>query len=92
MAGADLFHSATPHQLRLEEDGDEVFLYLDDAEHHDAHLFAGALSELMSPVENPRYLLKLRAPENWAKGEYFIAVPSALGNKAGAGELAHHHE
>ncbi|MEM9527474.1 MAG: hypothetical protein AAGA31_12740, partial [Bacteroidota bacterium] len=85
---AGLFHKATAEQLRLEEDGEEMFLYLSDAEHHDTHLFAGALAELMSPVDNPRYLLQLEQPEDWMKGEYYLAVPSALGNKQQAKDLA----
>lgn len=83
-----MFHSATASQLRLEEDGEELFLYLDDAEHHDAHLFATSLAELMSPVENPRYLLQLQLPDDWTKGEYFLSVPSVLGNKKSAAALS----
>jgi superfamily II DNA or RNA helicase len=85
---AGLFHSATEDQLRLEEDGEEMFLYLSEAEHHDTQLFAGALAELMSPVDNPRYLMRLDLPDDWTKGEYFLSVPSALGNKQGAADLA----
>ena len=88
LQAAGLFHKATPEQLRLEEDGEEMFLYLSEAEHHDTHLFAGALAELMSPVDNPRYLLKLDLPRDWTKGEYFLSVPGALGNKKMAGDLA----
>ncbi|WP_273445888.1 DEAD/DEAH box helicase family protein [Neolewinella agarilytica] len=88
LAAAGLFHKATPDQLRLEEEGEEMFLYLSEAEHHDTHLFAGALAELMSPVENPRYLLRLDLPDDWTKGEYFLSVPSALGNKKMTADLA----
>lgn len=88
MQAAGLFHKAAPDQLRLEEDGDEMFLYLSDADHHDTHLFATALSELMSPVDNPRYLLRLTQPEGWTKGEYYLAVPTALGNKKKSTDLA----
>lgn len=88
LAAAGLFHRATPDQLRLEEDGEEMYLYLSEAEHHDTQLFAGALAELMSPVDNPRYLLRLDLPDDWTKGEYFLAVPSALGNKRAAADLA----
>ena len=88
LQAAGLFHKATPDQLRLEEEGEEMFLYLSDAEHHDTHLFAGALAELMSPVDNPRYLLRLDLPNDWTKGEYFLSVPGALGNKKMAADLA----
>ncbi len=88
IAAAGLFHKATPEQLRLEEDGEEMFLYLSEAEHHDTHLFAGALAELMSPVDNPRYLLRLDLPNDWTKGEYFLSVPAALGNKKMTADLA----
>jgi hypothetical protein len=88
MEAAGLFHKATANQLRLEEEGDNVFLYLSDAEHHDTHLFAGALAEMMSPVENPRYLLQLDLPDDWTKGEYFLAVPAILGNKKMSLDLA----
>jgi superfamily II DNA or RNA helicase len=89
LQAAGLFHKASPDQLRLEEEGDEMFLYLSGAEHHDTHLFATALAELMSPVENPRYLLRLDVPEGWTKGEYYLAVPSALGNKKRSADLAY---
>ena len=88
ISAAGLFHKATADQLRLEEDGEEMFLYLSDAEHHDTHLFAGALAELMSPVDNPRYLLRLDTPGDWTKGEYYLAVPAALGNKKMTADLA----
>ena len=82
------FHNATAEQLRLEEEGDEQFLYLSEAEHHDSQLFASSLSELMSPIDNPRYLLRLRLPDDWTRGEYYLAVPAALGNRAAADQLA----
>jgi superfamily II DNA or RNA helicase len=88
ISAAGLFHKASPDQLRLEEDGQEMFLYLSGAEHHDTHLFAGALAELMSPVDNPRYLLRLALPGDWTKGEYFLSVPAALGNKKMTADLA----
>lgn len=65
-----------------------MFLYLSGAEHHDTNLFAGALAELMSPVENPRYLLRLNLPGDWTKGEYYVSVPAALGNKKMTADLA----
>lgn len=88
LSAAGLFHKATVEQLTIEEDGQEMFLYLDDAEHHDTQLFAGALAELMNPVDNPRYLLRLELPDDWTKGEYYLAVPAALGNRKGADDLA----
>lgn len=88
LQAAGLFHKATPDQLKIEEDGEEMFLYLSGAEHHDTHLFAGALAELMSPIDNPRYLLQLNTPDDWTKGDYYLAVPSALGNKKMANDLA----
>lgn len=87
---AGFFHQATAEQLRLEQDGDTLMLYLSDAEHHDTHLFAAALSELMSPVNNPRYLLRLDQPPDWARGEYYLAVPSAFGTRKLATNLAAH--
>ena len=82
------FHSATPDGLRLEEEAGEEILYLSEAEHHDSQLFAGALGELMSPVDNPRYLLRMRLPDDWTQGEYYLGVPSALGNRKDADRLA----
>ncbi|MEM6772759.1 MAG: hypothetical protein AAF597_19430, partial [Bacteroidota bacterium] len=85
---ANLFHQATPEQLRLERDGDELVLYLSDAEHHDSHLFAAALAELMSPVDNPRYLLRLEPPADWSRGEYYLAVPGVFRTRELATTLA----
>ena len=82
------FHVATPAQLKLEEEGDEQFLYLSDAEHHDSQLFASSLAELMSPIDNPRYLLRLKLPDDWTRGEYYLAVPNSLGNRGDADLLA----
>ncbi|MGB3798525.1 MAG: DEAD/DEAH box helicase family protein [Lewinella sp.] len=82
------FHSATPDRLRLEEEAGEEIVFLSEAEHHDGQLFAGALGELMSPVDNPRYLLRMKLPDDWTKGEYYLGVPSALGNRKDADQLA----
>ena len=88
LLGGRHFHAARPEHLALEEEEGEQLLYLSGAEHHDSQLFSGALSELMSPVENPRYLLRLRLPEDWSRGEYYLAVPAALGNRKDADRLA----
>ena len=82
------FQTATPEALRLEEEGGEELVFLADAEHHDGQLFAAALGELMSPVENPRYLLRMKLPDDWTQGEYYLSVPSALGNRKDADRLA----
>jgi superfamily II DNA or RNA helicase len=86
--GAELFHDVVPDQLALEEEGDEQFLYLSGAEHHDSQLFASSLAELMSPIENPRYLLRLTLPDDWTQGEYYLPVPAALGRRHSADWLA----
>ncbi|WP_198661740.1 DEAD/DEAH box helicase family protein [Lewinella sp. IMCC34183] len=86
--GAGHFHTADPDQLRLEETDGEQLVYLAGAEHHDNQLFSGALSELMSPVDNPRYLLRLKLPDDWSRGEYYLGVPTALGNRRDADRLA----
>ena len=88
LRAAEAFQKATPEQLLLEEEGEEMFLYLSDADHHDTQQFAAALSELMSPVENPRYLLQLELPDDWTAGEYYLAVPAVLGNRKAADDLA----
>ncbi|PPK88227.1 type III restriction/modification enzyme restriction subunit [Neolewinella xylanilytica] len=82
------FHSATPDRLRLEEEAGEEIVFLSEAEHHDGQLFAGALGELMSPVDNPRYLLRMKLPDDWTRGEYYLGVPAALGNRKDADRLA----
>jgi superfamily II DNA or RNA helicase len=84
----DLFHAAEPEQLTLEEEGDEQFLFLSGAEHHDSQLFASSLAELMSPIDNPRYLLRLKLPGDWTQGEYYLSVPAALGRRRAADRLA----
>ena len=88
LAAGRHFHTATPAALTLEEDAGEEVLFLSDAEHHDGQLFAGALEELMSPVDNPRYLLRMKLPDDWTQGEYYLGVPSALGTRRDADRLA----
>ena len=88
LTAGDHFHTANPHLLQLEEEAGEEMLFLSQAEHHDGQLFAGALGELMSPVDNPRYLLRMRLPDDWTRGEYYLGVPNALGNRKDADLLA----
>lgn len=81
LADNSLLHSAGPDQLRLEADPEEDrhLAFLGEAEHHDNHLFADSMRELMQPVENPRFLLRLEQPPEWVQGEYYLPVPAALG-------------
>ncbi|WP_238751346.1 DEAD/DEAH box helicase family protein [Neolewinella maritima] len=88
LGAGEHFHVASPDNLKLEEEGDEQFLYLSDAEHHDSQLFASSLAELMSPIDNPRYLLRLKLPDDWTRGEYYLAVPGSLGTRKDAEALA----
>ncbi|MEM1214062.1 MAG: DEAD/DEAH box helicase family protein [Bacteroidota bacterium] len=72
---------AKAHQFTVEETDGQDVAYLVDADHHDTHLFAESMSELMCPVDNPRWLLRLRRPEEWRTGEYYLPVPTELARR-----------
>ena len=52
---------------------------LDGASFRDQSLFADALSELLGPLANPRYLLTRRGRTLWRRRVDFHAVPRLLG-------------
>ncbi|MEM7571410.1 MAG: DEAD/DEAH box helicase family protein [Bacteroidota bacterium] len=85
-----LFHKAQASDLKLEEDLEtgDYQCFLSDAEQHDSHLFADALSEFFAPVENPRWLLRLKLPNDWTQGDYYLPVPKSLSRKAVVETLA----
>lgn len=79
---ANLLYRTQAEQLTIEDNADgQLVAYLKDAAHHDTHLFAEGLSELMRPVDNPRWLLRLVQPPEWTHGEYYVPVPTVLARR-----------
>lgn len=73
-------------QLRIEQDHEHYLAYLANADHHDVNAFADSMQELLLAVDNQRWLLRLRAPEAWQEGIYYLAVPHALAKKKESAE------
>ena len=69
------------------DDGGSVDLYLVHASIHDQNLFNTAIAELLSPIENPRYIL---VKQNlFGRNRYAVsyACPSVIGQKKEYAEL-----
>ncbi|MEZ4987770.1 MAG: hypothetical protein R2795_22535 [Saprospiraceae bacterium] len=82
MLEAGLLHHTSMNQLIIEEKEEgEILAYIKAADHHDTHLFATCLGELMQPIDNPRWLLKLVPPPDWEQGEFYLPVPASLARK-----------
>ena len=76
-----LLHAEEPLDLTVERHRNDVVCYLRNATHHDDQLFATALTELLAPVDNPRYLLQLDTLEGWDEPAYYLPVPTELGRR-----------
>lgn len=58
-----------------------VSLYLRNASIHDQNVFNTAMAEMLSPIENPRYILIAKNRFNEYKYELSFACPSVIGKK-----------
>lgn len=63
--------------------GEEVAFYLQlrNASMHDQNIFNTAITELLSPIENPRYLLVKKKSNGKYQYRYSFACPSVIGRK-----------
>ena len=70
--------------VKVEADNAGVFIHAEllNASVHDQNLFHGAIKELLSPIENPRYLLIPRAKFGGYIYQFAFACPEALGTKS----------
>lgn len=70
-----------------ESDAVSVSLYLKNATIHDQNIFNTAMKELLSPIENPRYILIRRSLFGKQKKKHSFACPSVLGKNKESVEL-----
>ena len=64
-----------------------VSLSLQNASVHDQNLFHSAMEELLSPIENPRYILIRRFLFRWYLYRFSFACPSLIGKKKEYAEI-----
>ena len=71
-------------RVRVEADHLGIFLETEllNATVHDQNLFHNAIKELLSPIENPRYLLIPRSRFGGFRYRYALACPEILGTKS----------
>ncbi len=58
-----------------------VSLYLRNASVHDQNVFNTAMAELLSPIENPRYILIAKMTKNRYRYRLSFACPTVIGKK-----------
>lgn len=75
------------HRANVRECGNDLFIgiALADASVHEQNVFNQALTELLTPIDNPRYVLIMRTHGSRDYGHSF-ACPAALGQKKEAVE------
>lgn len=71
-------------RVRVEADYMGIFIETEllNASVHDQNLFHEAIKELLSPIENPRYLLIPRTKFGGYKYRYALACPEILGTRS----------
>lgn len=78
-------------KVRVQYDDFKIhtFIELSNANVHDQHVFTNAMKEVLSPIENPRYLI---VQKGWFGLNYKISfnAPSLISN-AGIGRNLEHH-
>ena len=71
-------------RVKVEADNQGVFIRAEllNASVHDQNLFHGAIKDLLSPIENPRYLLIPRGKFGGYRYRYALACPEVLGTRS----------
>lgn len=71
-------------RVKAEADNRGIFIHVEllNASVHDQNLFHGAIKELLSPIENPRYLLIPRKRGGDYRYRYALACPEVLGTRS----------
>ncbi len=68
--------------LAYQEKNGRFSIHLNGANQHDGNLFVKLLEEIIAPIENPRYLLRVRSGLKQFLGyKTYYAVPLVLGRK-----------
>lgn len=71
-------------RVKVEADGEGIFIQTEllNASVHDQNVYHQAIKELLSPIENPRYLLIPRTRFGGFSYRYALACPEVLGAKS----------
>ncbi|MCH5350780.1 MAG: DEAD/DEAH box helicase family protein [Clostridiales bacterium] len=71
-------------RVKAEADRQGLFVHVEllNASVHDQNLFHSAIKELLSPIENPRYLLIPRGKFGEYRYQFALACPEVLGTKS----------
>lgn len=71
-------------RVKVEAENQGIFINTEllNASVHDQNLFHGAIKELLSPIENPRYLLIPHGKFGGYRYRYALACPEVLGTKS----------
>ena len=80
-------------RVKVEADPQGIFIHTEllNASVHDQNLFHNAIKELLSPIENPRYLLIPRSRFGGFRYRYALACPEILGTKSEYAECLAKH-
>ncbi len=81
MQECNLISSDTRVKVEAENQGIWIRTELLNASVHDQNLFHGAMKELLSPIENPRYLLLPKRKMIGYQYSFALACPEVLGAK-----------
>lgn len=77
----DIISSSAKVETRAHKQLFFVALHLRNASIHDQNIFNTALAEMLSPIENPRYILIAKSLFNKYRYELSFACPSVIGKK-----------
>lgn len=76
-----LISSAAKIETKHDKDFHFVSIFLRNASLHDQNIFNTAISEMLSPIENPRYILIAKTRFKRYNYELSFACPSIIGKK-----------
>ena len=77
----DIISSSAKVETRAHKQLFFVALHLRNASIHDQNIFNTAMAEMLSPIENPRYILIAKSLFNKYRYELSFACPSVIGKK-----------
>ena len=77
----ELISSSAKVETKTDKELNYIALSLRNASVHDQNIFNTAMSEMLSPIENPRYILIAKTKINRYNYELSFACPSVLGKK-----------
>lgn len=77
----DLISPSAKVETVMDKNLNQVSLYLRNASQHDQNIFNTAMTEMLSPIENPRYILIGKKKTGECNYELSFACPSIIGKK-----------